>query len=351
MHKRRQSNIFSLIILIVGLFIYSSSYTLAKEDTKDAVGFNYSIDYPSNQIGGESGYFDLNLSPGTEQTVILKLRNSKDSNTTVNLSLNGTKTNSNGVLEYGPTEIKNDSSLKFPFEKVVSAPKKVELNPKEIKDVPIKIKMPETSFDGMILGGIHMKTADAEENEGGNGATVKNTYSYIVAMKLQNSKTEIDPEIKTNKAMGEQQNYRNSVLINLSNISPALVKNKLDIESQITKKGSKEVLYERKQSGMSIAPNSQMDFFVSMTGEQMVPGDYTASVLAKIGNKKWEKNLNFTITKEEADKYNKRDVGLVQDRGINWKLIIFFIVGFLILVGIIFLIIKFTEGHQSVINI
>ena len=126
-----------------------------------------------------------------------------------------------------------------------------------------------------------------------------------------------------------------------------MVKSKLDIESQISKKGSNEVLYERKQTGMSIAPNSQMDFYVSMAGEQMVAGEYTARVLASIDDQTWEESLDFTITKEEADKYNKRDVGLVQDRGLDWKLVAIIVVGFLGLVILIFVVIRLIKNKKK----
>lgn len=335
------------MLLGVLLFLLSPVITFADDEMDNVVGFNYKIEYPKSQIGGENGFFDLELSPGVEETVTLNISNGGKKNVTVNLSINGTKTNSNGIIEYGPTNIENDKSLKFPFEKIVSGPEKVEVKAGEVKSVPIKIKMPETAFEGSILGGVQMKKADQEEETQSEGATVRNTYSYVVAMRLRNNQTKVKPEIKFNKAQGSQRNYRNSVVINLSNIKGTLVKNTLDIESQITKKGSEEVLYERKQTGMSIAPNSQMDFYVSMAGEQMVPGDYRAKVLASIGDQKWEETLDFTITKEEADKYNKRDVGLVQDRGLDWKIVAVIVAGALVVIGLLFAVLKIMKNKRS----
>ncbi|NKC68420.1 DUF916 and DUF3324 domain-containing protein [Vagococcus fluvialis] len=338
-----------VITTITGLllFLALTINTYANETEKNVVGFNYKIEYPENQVKGENGYFDLLNEPGKEQIVNIELSNDGQKDVTVNLSVNGTKTNSNGVLEYGPTDIENDQSLKFPFEKLVSTQEKVEIPSGGTKKVPIKIQMPETSFDGIILGGIHMKKEDVTGDKTSQGATVRNTYSYIVAMRLQNTEKKIKPDIKFNKAKGDQRNYRNSVAINLSNTTGSLVKDKLDIETQITKRDSKEVLYERKQTGMSIAPNSQMDFYTSMGGEKMEPGNYSAHVLAIIGEDRWEETLDFKITKEEADKYNKRDVGLVQDRGLDWKIIILIVGGFLGFVIVIFIIIKRPQNRKQ----
>lgn len=329
------------------LLLLVTSIVLADEKPENVVGFNYQIEYPANQVGEENGYFDLEAEPGTEQTVNLRLNNGGSEKVVVTISVNGTKTNSNGVLEYGPTDIKNDTSLKFPFEKIVSAPKEVEIPANDSKVVPINIKMPETSFDGMILGGIHMKKKEKEEKVEAQGATIRNTYSYIVAMKLQNHQDPVKPEIKFNHATGSQRNYRNSVVINFSNVTSSLIKDKMDVESQISKKGSEEVLYERKQKGMSMAPNTQMDFYVSMGGEKMQPGDYVAHTLVTIDDQKWEEKLAFHISKEEADKYNKRDVGLVQERGLDWKLVALIVGGFLALVIGIFAVVKFIQKKKS----
>ncbi|WP_314062790.1 DUF916 and DUF3324 domain-containing protein [uncultured Vagococcus sp.] len=319
----------------------------ADESVGNVVGFNYKVDYPDNQLGMNKGYFDLLMVPGKEQTVTIALSNPGKENITVNVSLNGTKTNPNGVVEYGVTEIENDPSLKFPFEEVVSGPESVELAGGEVKNLELKVKMPETSFDGEILGGIQMKKANQETGEVTKGATVRNEYTYVVAMVLKNNEAPVLPEVQLNKATGSQRNYRNSVAINLSNVAATLVTGKLDVEAQIMKKGSQEVLYERKQSGMSIAPNSYMDLYVSMNGEQMIPGDYSAKVLATIEDQKWEKTLDFTITKEEADKYNKRDVGLVQDRGLDWKIVGLIVGGILVIVIILFVSVRLIQKKGS----
>lgn len=337
----------TIALITLFLLFFPSRYLAADESTGKVFGFNYKVDYPENQLVKDSGYFDLLMSPGQEQTVSITLSNSGNIKTTVEVSLNGTKTNPNGVLEYGTSEIKNDASLKFPFEEIVTAPEKVELAGGEVKKIDLVIKMPETSFDGIILGGIQLKQGNQETDEKAKGATVRNEYTYVVAMVLKNNETEVLPEIQINNATGAQRNFRNSVAINLSNSQATLVREQFGVEAQVMKKGSQEVLYERKQAGMSIAANSQMDFYVPMNGEKMVEGDYTANVLATIGEKKWEKKIDFTITREEADKYNKRDVGLVQDRGLDWKLVMLIVVSVLVVVIVVFVTVKLIQKKKK----
>ena len=338
----------SLLILTILFLLTSTNTVLAADEVANVVGFTYKLDYPAEQNGGKKGYFDLVLEPGKEQKLRIQLNNLGKEAETILVALNGAKTNANGVVEYGPTEIENDRSLKFPFETLIDGPAEVELAPGEKKELELTVKMPETSFEGVILGGIQLKRANQQmEQAEVKGATVRNTFSYLVAVQLQNKETPIKPTIEFNQAMASQRNYKNAVGINLSNVAAVLVKDKLSLESQITKEGSQEVLYERKQAGMSITPNSQMSFFVEMGGEAMVAGNYNARILAKIDDQTWEATLPFTITKEEADKYNKRDVGLVQERGLDWQLVLLMVGAVLGLVIIIFGIVKLVQRSRQ----
>lgn len=331
-------------IIIAIFFAFFPTISVRAENP---VGFNYKVEYPENQIGSDKGYYDLLMTPGKKQTVVLKVTNPGEKPVKIGVSVNGTKTNSNGVIEYGDTLLENDKSLKFPFEEVVSAPEILELKPGGVTDLKVNIKMPETSFDGMILGGIQLKKIEEKTEKKAEGATVKNEYAYVVAMILKLNEKELKPEIAINKAFASQENYRNTIGINLSNTTASLMSGKMSVEAQIMKKGSQEVLFERKQTGMSFAPNTQMNFPVSMNGERMVKGDYTADVLVVIEDKKWQKSVDFKITEEEADKYNKRDVGLVQDRGIDWKTIALIVVGFLVVVVGIFIVVKLVKKQPE----
>nr|MBO0435799.1 DUF916 and DUF3324 domain-containing protein [Enterococcus sp. DIV0849a] len=65
-----------------------------------------------------------------------------------------------------------------------------------------------------------------------------------------------------------------------------------------------------------------------------------AHILATADSKKWEWTEEFEITAEEADKFNREDVGLVQEKGTNWPLIIGAAVGLFVIILVIFFIIR-----------
>ena len=140
-------------------------------------------------------------------------------------------------------------------------------------------------------------------------------------MLLQETDKEVKPALEFNQVRVGQSNYKNSVYIDYSNKEAQFVNN-MTTEVQISKKGENLVKYEHKQSAMRMAPNSFIAFPVSMNGERMEAGDYTAHILVTADDgikEEWTKD--FTITKDEADKFNERDVGLVQEKGFDWKLI------------------------------
>lgn len=346
---KRKINIKIIVVLSLFLFcnLISNLTANADEPKKEQARFSYKVNFPDNQMNNDVGYYHLKVEPGQEQTVQLTFSNPGKVKTAVGISLNGAKTNSNGVIEYGDTNIKNDKSLKFDFKKIVSAPKKVELNPGETKNIDFKIKMPETSFDGVVSGGIQMIQENQTDVEDKGGSLVLNEYAFIVGMLLQETDVQVKPKLKLNSVEAGQANYKNTVYINYSNTQATTVNN-MTTEVQINKKGEDIVLYERKQTKMRMAPNSFIAFPVAMNGEKMVEGDYTAKILVTADDgvkEEWTKD--FKITKEQADKFNERDVGLVQDKGFNWKLIAMIVIGFFVVVVIIVVVVNVIRKSKK----
>lgn len=308
-------------------------------------GFGYEVLLPKNQMDKNIGYFHLKMEPGQEQKAQIKLTNLSGKKIVVKVGINGAKTNTNGLIEYNSNNKKDDPSVIFPFTDIVNAPKKVELNPKEEKMLDIAIKMPETSYDGQIAGGIQMVEAGQDDESKQGGATVINEYAYVVGMILQETDTPVKPKLKLNSVKAGQANLKNTIFVNYSNTKAEYFED-MTAEVQISKKGSSTVLYEKKQAKMRMAPNTQINFPIDMGGERMEAGNYTAKILVTGSHdikEEWTKD--FKITDEEANKYNERDIGLVQEKGFNWKLIVLIVVGAFAAVLIIFLIIHFIRKN------
>lgn len=335
--KMKRNFLMFFSLFIVFLFLFQPMTTQANEENSaGATGFTYSITFPDNQVNKELGYYKLSMKPGQQQQLTITLSNPGSEKVTIDIKTNGAKTNQNGVIEYGESTIEEDASLKFHFKDIIKGPESVELAPGETKNLDLKVQMPETKFDGVLVGGIQMMRAGQEEATSKKGGSqIINQYAYVVAIVLQETDTTIAPELSLNNVKAGQSNYRNAVFVNFSNIMATYL-NHMTVEVQITEKGKDTVLYERKQTMMRMAPNSFIDFPVSMNGERMVAGKYVANILVTSNDKKWAWTKEFKITNEDANKFNERDVGLVQKKGLNWQLILLIVVGILLVISALF---------------
>ncbi|WP_430603135.1 hypothetical protein IGJ02_000491 [Enterococcus sp. DIV0724b] len=337
----KQSVFFFLYIGFLVLLIPQITYA------DDGIGYSYKIIKPKNQIESV-GYFDLRMTPEQQQTVEIELYNITDKELSVDLSVNSTKTNSNGVIEYGPTKLKNDPSLKYDLKDIVKVPEKVTLQPKETKNVPVEITMPKEQYDGYIAGGIYLQKSEnsAEKKADKSAKGVVNKYAFVVGMLLSETDTKVQPDLKLNNISAGMTNYRNAFLVNFSNIEATYVEG-MTVEAQIFKKGSDEVLYDTKKENYRMAPNSSIVFPINLNGESFVPGDYTAHVLVTAGDKSWKWEEDIKVTKDDADKYNNEDVSLIQDRGINWKVILIISGGILLVLLMIYLVIRVLSRRKK----
>ncbi|MDN3675930.1 DUF916 domain-containing protein [Flavobacterium paronense] len=147
-----------MIVYIVGFCLFFSVKAKAESEKKLGVeGFAFEVIQPENQQNKEVGYFDLHLNPGQKQMVQMKLKNTSEEQIVLGVALNSAKTNSNGVIEYGPNNIPNDSSLKYDFSTIVEAPKEVTLAPKSETMLDLNIKCRRKLLKAIFQVGFNYK--------------------------------------------------------------------------------------------------------------------------------------------------------------------------------------------------
>lgn len=346
MKKKLLLTLFGLFGLLVTSMTANVQHVNANKDPGGATGFTYKVSYPENQMEDNLGYYKLKMNPNDQQVIKIALTNPGSEKLTVNVHLNGAKTNQNGVIEYGDSIIENDSSIKIDFKDIVTAPKTVELGAGETKDLDLTIKMPEIAFDGTLAGGVQLMRADQGEKDKKAGSQIINQYAYIVGILLQETDKVIEPKLELNSVKADQDNARNAIFVNVSNIEAAYL-NDITAEVQITEKDNDAILYERKQTAMRMAPNSFINFPVSMNGEKMKAGKYKAKILMTSGDKKWSWDQEFEIKQKDADRFNERDVGLVQEKGIDWRSIGLIVGGIVLVIMIVFGILVFFRKRNN----
>lgn len=338
------------IILAITLFILT---TLGGYSVK-ANEFRFSVDpvLPTNQVHSKVGYYDLLLAPGQKQTITMKLSNQTDEMVAVDVSIASATTNINGVVEYSPNSIEPDSSLKYNIKDYTKGPGKVEIPAKTVKEIQVEVTMPDSSFDGLIAGGITFKQDpnQLESNQSDSqGISIQNQYQFVVGLLMQQTDKVVPPVLNMINVIPAQVNYRNVINANFQNSAMGFLRD-MAVDAHVTHKGQSDVLYKVQKDSMSMAPNSNFDFPMPLSGERFQPGTYTyeADVYGlkdpkgqyvhgedAQGNPQhytyhWKFSKDFTISGSKASDLNAQDVTVQPDN--SW---IYWLTGVIVLILVI----------------
>ena len=308
--------------------------TVGWADTDSELNFYLTPVLPESQLeNGASGYFDLNLAPGTSDTLGLAIQNNSDQAIDVQISAHTAFTNVNGVVEYGKDAEEADPTLPYSLSDLIESPEMITLDAHESKTVEFPITMPEEAFDGVLAGGIRVEEVkeEGEEEQEGEGLAIKNAFSYVVGVVVSNNRSAMDPGLELLDVFADQVNYRNVISAQVQNYTSTFI-NQLEIEATIQEEGQAEVLYETKRDGMQMAPNSTFNFPISLDGEAFKSGRYVLHMTARSEGEEWTWEQAFTIESETARRLNKEDVTI--DNGFNWWMVAA-IGSFLILLAVI----------------
>ncbi|WP_413517957.1 DUF916 and DUF3324 domain-containing protein [Carnobacterium maltaromaticum] len=314
-------------------------------EAAETMAYSVKANIPENQINKTLTYFDLKMEPNQRQEITLTVSNSSDEKATILISPNVAMTNQNGVIDYSQVKKKFDSSLKNPVTSIISKEQEVTLEPKETKEVPFTLQMPEKEFDGLILGGFYIskKEGTAKTKDEEKDVQIKNKYSYVIGLQIRENTNEVKPVMELNEIKPILLNYRTAVTANLQNTEATIMK-ELIVDAKVMKKGSTKILHETKKEGLSMAPNSNFDFPINWDNQSLDTGDYVLQLNAQSGEEKWEFEKEFKISSKDSSDLNKEAVELEKTEP-NWMLIISVVVG-LVLVFILVLIF-FINRYQK----
>lgn len=327
--------------IMAGLIFLSLSFF---GETSQGSEFNFAVlpEIPANQVDKNKSYFDLKLASGDKQVLKVKLKNNSDKPISVGTTINSATTNLNGVVEYGENKIVPDESLTHNLKHLTTLPDKVEIAANSTETLAITLQAPQVPYEGILAGGItfkELKDADAlkkeaEEQEEGKGLSIKNEFSYMVALVVRENEKKMLPNVNLIKAFPDQVNARNVIHAQLQNDQPIFI-NEVKIKTVVTKRGKNKALYEKVQENLQIAPNSRFDFPTPLGGTALEAGKYTMHVQLFGGKHEdgtfkdesdesyrylWELASDFDITKQEADTLNSTDVDIKKDQTI-WYII------------------------------
>lgn len=319
---------------LLSLFMFISLLS-ATEGFADTMNYGVQAEIPENQIDKSKTYFDLLVKPGQKQNLTLTLTNTEDKEIQLLVEPNNAVTNKNGVIDYSKTDQKKDSTLKVPFKDLVTGNTTITLKPKEKKTVTFELTVPKESFEGMVLGGFYIhKVASEAEQKTQENVQIKNEYSYVIAVALRESLTDVPATMKLNEVKPNLENYHTAVTANLQDTMPTII-NKLKIDASITKKGSKKVLHATEKENLTMAPNSNFDFLIDWNNDPLKAGIYTLHLTATSPQGEWTFTEDFEIKQTAASSLNKKAVELTPDN--SWWLYLLAALLVILLLIILFL--------------
>ena len=301
-------------------FIAIVMFILFLTPNADASQLNFSatpVIPEKTQVDKTKTYYDLKLDAGAKEELAVTLKNHTKKDVTVETSLNRATTNINGIVEYGNNANKANDSLLYDIEKIatVKTPE-ITVKPNEEKTVIIEVNMPKEKFEGVLASGLTFKEKNASEDkkEEEQGLSIKNEYAYVVALLLHGDipQKDIESELQLGDVKADQVNVRNVITANLKNVKPKYV-NKMIIDADIYKKGSTEKLYSLKKENLQMAPNSNFNYGIPLDGDKLKAGTYLLKMKVNSSSGEWEFEKEFTVSKEEAKKYNEQDVTIKED--------------------------------------
>ncbi|WP_207694491.1 hypothetical protein DOK67_0000246 [Enterococcus sp. DIV0212c] len=301
--------LFIVIASCILIVINQSITSFAEENSTNSFqDFTYEIVMPANQINRDVGYYDLFVKPGQKQNIQLKIHNITAKDIVIAIRRNSAKTNSSGVIEYGPNKIEKDSSLKVDFADIVKGPEKVTVPSASTKTVDFLIEVPSITFEGYIAGGIQLQKIEEDNdvtNEDKDG--IMNEFAYLVGMLISETETKnIKPKMKLNKVYPGIQDGKATLFVNFSNSQPVYGED-LSIHVKVRNRNKTKKLFEIFNKDMRIAPNSMIDFPVPIDDKRMKAGEYTAEIIVKTNGKEtWSWVEDFMISNQEANGLNSQ---------------------------------------------
>ncbi|MBP1040078.1 DUF916 and DUF3324 domain-containing protein [Vagococcus sp. BWB3-3] len=319
---RKMKLTFRLVVVMIAVMVVGMMPKVAKADSSPIA---VKAILPENQFKKDVSFYYLKMSPGAKQEIELQLFNSSDQEVTAEVGLSSATTNDNGLIDYNLMEKEIDKSLLFPFPSIASTPKEVKVPAQSDVKTKIQIEMPAEEYDGMILGGVNVKTKKTEDKQtedksSQGGMKIENEMTYSIGVVLIENEEFVKTDMKLNKVFASQIMGNNTTKATLQNPTSAVMED-VSIEAKVMKKGSSDVLYEVKSDGYRMAPNSAFDFGIPIGKERYRAGEYTLKLVAvsdpkdeKDGERQeWTFEEDFVIKREEADKLNAKAVDLPTD--------------------------------------
>ncbi|ETY74172.1 cell surface protein [Lactiplantibacillus fabifermentans T30PCM01] len=298
--------------LLVGLSLLAALWTgiigqAAKTTTKQSndIGYSVAAKIPSNQINKNNSYFDLKLQSGQSETLQAVIYNTTNRDIKVQTAVHTAYTNANGVIEYVKPTTTFDPTLRYQMAKLtqVVGAKTVTVPANGSRAVSVKLNLPKTTFNGVILGGWYFKRTDLPvTGTVKQSMMIKNEYSYVLGLKYTLG-TVPAPTVKLTNVKAGITNAHRGIFATLQNPTATIISN-LHLQATVKSLNSGKVVKKVSQNNVQFAPNSNFSYPMLTGTQPLQAGRYDLHLVLQNSQHRWVFNRRFTINTAAAKKYN-----------------------------------------------
>jgi len=267
-----------------------------------SMGFSVTPSFPENQLSN-SGFYDLRITPGQQQDIIVTVSNPTDTEIVVAVEAFTVSTARGGTIDYSSTRINDETLPYFMSELIAISEPQVAVPPNSQIDVPLRLTAPDESFDGILLGSLRFLREPTEAEAQSSGA-IMNRYAHAVAIRLSMNDRELDADFALGEITSQITNARASIVVDVRNPVARMARG-VQAEARIFELGSNEEIFYQSIDEVDFAPNSVFPFtMVDRAGYGISAGMYRAEIRLDYQGQTWQFNQEFKIAPTQAATVN-----------------------------------------------
>ncbi|KLI76727.1 MULTISPECIES: DUF916 and DUF3324 domain-containing protein [Lacticaseibacillus] len=248
---------------------------------------------PANQRQTVTGYFDLQIQPGQQEDLQLRIANQTDETQTYTLAANPAYTTNSGMIAFDQSRPSLDQNA-IRLNTLIKGPASATIAAGSNQVVTYHLQSPSTHFIGIISGGFYIL------QKGGTAATsstsgVRFTDQFAIGIPLilrQDLKTPNPPMLELTKASIGTANHYPVVNANIHNPSSNQF-GEIATDYKLFPTGGNKAVLTGHFAGLAVAPHSRFTQSIPLNGKQLQAGSYTLKWTAKSGSYTWTKQVSF----------------------------------------------------------
>ena len=269
---------------------------------KASMGFSVTPHFPENQQGN-SGFYDLRITPGQEQDIIVTVSNPTDKEIVVAVEAFTVSTARGGTIDYSNARM-NDETLPYSISELITIPEpRVIIPPNSERTVTLRLTAPNENFDGILLGSLRFLREPTEEEVEASGA-IMNRYAHAMAIKLSMNDRELDADFALGEITSQITNARASIVLDVRNPVARLARG-VQAQARIFELDNNNEVFYQSLDEVDFAPNSVFPFtMVDRAGYGISAGMYRADITLEYQGQTWELSQEFEIAPTQAATVN-----------------------------------------------